>query len=86
MKIPVLDWRSVRVVRFVDASFANSHDLSYYLGQIFFLEEKTNRTVPMNFKSYKEKLILRSAMAEEVISFSDLFDVAFTLSEESSDL
>ena len=38
--------------------------------------------MPIAFKSYKARRVVRSAMAGEVIAFSDMFDVAATLAEE----
>lgn len=40
----------------------------------------------MNFKSYTSKRVVRSALAGEVIAFSDLFDVDATLASEVGDL
>ncbi len=42
--------------------------------------------MPISFKSYKSKRIVRSAMAGEVIAFSDLFDIAVTLAAELGDV
>lgn len=86
LKIPKLDASTARVVGFADASFANNDDLSTQLGHICLLVDDSNRSVPIHFKSYKSKRIVRSAMAGEVIAFSDLFDVAATLSAELGDL
>lgn len=82
LKIPKLDLLSLRVVGFSDASFANNHDLSTQLGHIVFLADKKGAAVPIHFKSYKARRIVRSAMAGEIIAFSDMFDVAITLAEE----
>ncbi len=38
--------------------------------------------MPIHFTSYKSKRVVRSAIAGEVIAFSDLFDVVITLSAE----
>ena len=35
--------------------------------------------MPISFKSYKSKRVVRSAIAGGVIAFSDLFDIAATL-------
>ncbi len=86
LKIPKLDRDSLRVVVFADASFANNHDLSTQLGHICFLSDWFGNSVPNDFKSYKSKRIVRSAMAGEVIAFSDLFDVPVTLATELSDV
>lgn len=82
LRVPQLDVDSLRVVGFSDASFANNYDLSTQLGHIMFLADKTGKSVPIHFKSYKSRRVVRSAMAGEVIAFSDLFDVAAALSSE----
>ena len=63
-------------------SFANNADLSTQLGVICLLVDDQGISVPIHFKSDKSKRVVRCAMAGEVIPFSDLFDVAATLSSE----
>lgn len=82
LKIPALDQDSLRVIGFADASFANNHDLSTQLGHICFLSDAHCRSVPIAFRSYKSRRVVRSAMAGEVIAFSDLFDVSASLASE----
>ncbi len=48
--------------------------------------DRYGKSVPINFKSYKSKRIVRSAMAGEVIAFSDLFDVDVNLAAELGDM
>ena len=86
IKIPRLDKDSIRVVGFSDASFANNYDLSTQLGHICLLVDKHANAVPIDFKSYKSRRVVRSAMAGEVIAFSDLFDRAATLAAEIGDI
>ena len=78
IKISRLDKDPIRVVGFSDASFAKNCDLSAQLGHICFLVDKHANGVPIDFKSYKSRRVVRSAMAGEVITFSDLFDRAAT--------
>jgi len=73
---------TLKVVGFADASFANNHDLSTQLGHIVFLCDAKGNAAPIAFRSYKSRRVVRSAMAGEVIAFSDMFDVAVTLAEE----
>eukprot|EP00171_Calliarthron_tuberculosum_P004832 IDg4832t1 len=56
--------------------------MSTQLGHICFLADKEGKFAPINFKSYKSKRIVRSAMSGEVMAFSDLFDRAATLAAE----
>lgn len=86
LKIPKLYHDSLRVVGFADASFANNHDLSTQLGHTSFLADGSGNSVPIQFKSYKSKRVVPSAMAGKVIAFSDLFDVASTLVAEMGDI
>ena len=82
LRIKKLDPESVRIVGFSDASFAGNRDLSSQLGYIILLVDKHNNCVPLMFKSYKARRVTRSAMAAEVIAFSDMADAAVTLSKE----
>ena len=86
LKIPTLDHESLRVVSFTDASFANNHDLSMQLGHICILADGHCRSVPISFKSYESKWAVHSAIAGELIAFSDLFDIAGTLASELGDI
>ena len=76
----------MRVVGFADASFANNHDISTQLGHLCFLVDKHNNAVPVHFKSYKSRRVVRSALAGEFIVFSDMFNISKTLSAEISEL
>ena len=82
LNVPKLHLKSLRVTGFSDSSFANNDDLSSQLGYICFLGDETERVIPIVFKSYKSRRVTRSPMAGEVIAFSDMFDVAGTMSEE----
>lgn len=86
LRIPKLETSSLRIIGFADASFAKNHDLSTQLGDICFLSDAAQNSVPINFKSYKSKRVVRSATAGEVIAFSDLFDVAATLADELGEI
>ena len=77
-----LDRNSLKVVGFSDASFAGNADFTSQLGYICFLSDATGFAVPIMFRSYKARRVTRSVMAAEVISFSDMFDVCFTLAQE----
>eukprot|EP00171_Calliarthron_tuberculosum_P021336 IDg21336t1 len=85
LKTPKLDKNSLRIISFSDVTFAN-HDLSTEIGYIFFLADSTGSSAPIVFKYYKSKRVVRSAMAGEVIAFSDFFDRAETLAAEISDM
>lgn len=82
LKIRNPDKNSIKVFGFSDSSFANNEDLSSQLGHIFFMAYSSQETVKLSLKSYKCKRFTRSAMAAEVIAFSDMFDVSITVSEK----
>ena len=82
LRIPKLEKSSLRAIGYSDASFVNNADLSTKLGHICFLGDDTGAVIPISFKSYKAKRVTRSAMAGEVIAFSDLFDVTTVLSPD----
>lgn len=75
IRFPSLYGSSVRVIGYSDSSFANKADLSSQLGHIVFVGDATGAVIPISFKSYKSRRVTLSAMAGEVISFSDLFDI-----------
>lgn len=83
--MPTLDKNSLRILGFADAQFSNNHDLSTWLGHVCLLFDGNGNSVPVSLKLYKFKLVVRSAMAGEVIVFSDLFDIATTLSSHLGD-
>ena len=71
--------KSLRVVGYSDAAFANSEDLSSQLGRIILLMDGTDASVPILFKIYKSRRVTRSVLSGEVIGFADLFDDAFSI-------
>lgn len=80
IKIQKLCLDTLRIVGYSDGSFSNNTDLSSQLGYLILLMDHTGRAVPIYYKSYKSRRITRSPMAAEVIAFSDMFDVAGSLS------
>jgi len=77
-----LELSSVRVIGSSDASFAGSHDSSSHFGYLVFIADANENLIPIYFKSYKARRVTRSVMGAELITFSDMFDVAYTLGEE----
>ncbi len=77
-----LDYESLHVVRFSDASFANNRDLSSQLGYTIILSDEGGNDIPLTVKSYKARRVTLSVMASEVIAFGDMFDAAFTILAE----
>eukprot|EP00171_Calliarthron_tuberculosum_P011584 IDg11584t1 len=82
LSFPKLDIDTLHVVGYSDASFASNGDLSPQLGHITLLRGASGSTIPFALKSYKAGRVTRSVLAAEVIAFSDMFDVAFTICAE----
>lgn len=86
LRIPRLDLDSIQLVGFSDASFAINHDLSTQLEYIVFIVDNQGNSGATTFKYYKSKRIVRSAMADEFIAVSDMFDTASATVSEIEDL
>lgn len=86
IKFPSLDDDTLKIIGFSDASFASNHDCTSHLGYIIFIGDSSDHVVPVHFRSYKARRVTRSVMGAELISFSDMFDTAFTLSQELKQL
>lgn len=82
LKNTKVDIKSLRVARYSNASFANSHDMSTQLGHINFLTDNFNASVLIQYKSYRSTRVVRSAVSGEFIAFSELFDRAMILASE----
>lgn len=83
---PKLNKTQLHIFGYSDASFANNSDLSSQLGFIVFIGDDTDNVITLIFRSYKARRICRSAMASELISFSNIFDAAFTTTSELATL
>ncbi len=77
-----LGTKPVHVACYCDASSANIHDHNTQLCHIFFLCDADRNSLQIHYKSFKSKRVFSSAMAGEVIAFSDLFDVASAMAAE----
>ena len=79
IRIPKLDWNSLRITAYSDVAFANSADLSSQLGRIVLLTDDYHNAIPVSYKSYKWRRVARSVLSTEVITFADLFDDALAI-------
>lgn len=79
LAIRKLDAKSVRVVGYLNASFANNQDLSTLLGCIVLLDDSHGNSASLIFKLYKSRRITRFAMAGKVVAFAVMSSAAVTL-------
>ena len=79
MRFPRLCRKSLRIVVYCDASFANNDDMSSQMGYIVFLTDAQNRCAPLSYKSIKCKRVTRSVLAAEAIAFAEGFDQGYAL-------
>ncbi len=86
LQFPPMDFDTLRVVGYSDASFAGNQDLTSQLVYIIFIVDVDGNAPPIHFKSYKLSRVTRSVMAAEAIAFRDMFDAAHTLTTELSSL
>ena len=74
--IPNLDYTSLRITTYSDASFASNSDLFSQLGRIVLVTDDYHISIPVSSKSYKSIFIASSALSAEEIAFPGLFDDA----------
>ena len=72
LPFPKLDLRSIRIVGYSNAAFANNYDAIFQLWRIILLFDDGNVAIPIAFKSYKSGRVTRSVLSAEVIAFADL--------------
>jgi hypothetical protein len=82
MQYPKLNRRTLRLLVYSDASFANRPDLSSQLGHIVFSSDATGKCVLLTWSSHKACRTTRSSTDGEVLAFSNAFNSAFTLRHE----
>ena len=82
MRFLRLHLSSVRVIDFSDAFFSNNHHLSSQLGHIILLADERENEIATNFKLYIARIIVCSAIVQEFIEFSDMFNAVTTKTKE----
>jgi hypothetical protein len=70
-----LDIRSLKLMVFTDASFANNQDLSSQIGFIIVLSDKDNKANILHWSSIKCKRVTRSVLASELYAMAYGFDM-----------
>jgi hypothetical protein len=71
-----LDTKTLRLVTFTDASFANNKDLSSQIGFVIVLADAANNANIVHWSSIKCKRVTRSVLASEMYGTSHGFDTA----------
>jgi hypothetical protein len=74
-----LELKTLRIVSYADASFANNEDLTSQLDFIIVLTDKTGRCNLVLASSHKCRRFTRSILGGEVLAFADALDYVFTL-------
>ena len=70
-----LDPKSLRLMVFTDASFANNKDLSSQIGYVVVLADATNQANILHWSSIKCKRVTRSVLASELYAMAHGFDI-----------
>lgn len=86
LHFPKLDMQSLRLVCYVDASFANRHDKSSQIGYLICLTDKSRRAAVLSFKSCRSWRVAQSAMTAEALAFAAGFDAAHALRHQLAEL
>ena len=86
ISIPKLDFKSLPITVFADASFNNLPDGGSQGGYIIFLNNKYNSAVPLSWNSTRLQCVARSALAAETLAMSDACDSTIFLSNLTEEL
>ena len=79
--IQKLDFASLKLVAYSDASFNNVDNGNSQGGQIVFMSDKYDTCCPITWSSNKIKRVARSTLAAETLSFTEAADTAFFISK-----
>lgn len=82
LQFPKLDQDSLKLVVYIDSSYANTVDHKSQLGFIVCLADKSQRCSILHFSSHKSHRVARSSMAAETLAFVDGFDNAFLIKHD----
>lgn len=74
-----LERKSLRILAFVDASFANNNDLTSQIGYIIVLADASGKANVVHWQSIKCKRVTRSVLASELYALVLGFDLSATL-------
>jgi Reverse transcriptase (RNA-dependent DNA polymerase) len=79
LKFVQLDPKSLRLLAFTDASFANNKDLSSQIGYILVLADAMDNANILHWSSLKCKRVTRSVLASELYGTAHGFDIAIAI-------
>lgn len=86
LEYPKLYISSFQVLGVAEASLATNADFISPLGYILFLSDRSGAVLSIGFMSFKARRVTRWAVAAELIAFTDMFDVTYTLSNKIGSL
>ena len=75
----LLDIKSLSLVIFTDASFANNKDLSLQIGYVIVLTDRNHSANIIYWSSIKYKRVTRSVLASELYGLAYGFDIGATI-------
>ena len=75
----LLDVKSLSLVIFTDASFANNKDLSLQIGYVIVLTDRNYSVNIIYWLSIKYKRVTRSVLASELYGLAYRFDIGATI-------
>lgn len=79
LKFIKLDQKTMKLLVFTDASFANNNDLSSQIGYVIALADATSKANIIHWSSIKCKRVTRSVLASELYAMTHGFDIAAAL-------
>jgi hypothetical protein len=86
LKYVKLDLSTLRLVTFVDASFANNKDLTSQIGFVIVLADAKNNANVVHWSSIKCRRVTRSVLASELYAMSHGFDAAAAIKSSITQL
>ena len=79
LTFPALDRKTLRLVVYSDASFANRKDKTSQLGYVVCLADASGKMSIVSYRSCKSPRVARSAMAAETLAFTTAFDAGYVI-------
>ena len=77
-----LDFQSLHIKAFSDASFSTNYDQTSQLGYIITLCDKFNNACILHYASYKSRRVAKSVLGAESYAFADAYNLGYCLKKE----